>query len=202
MTAWHLAACLAPVALLLAGCGGGDSPAARGPSRAQLLRVYDTKADALTRLRLRVPIPEGWSGATPKDTKTPIGGTSRKIDASCSLLIQFLTGNVEGPLGLRGVREVEHGTRSLKLDGRRLEAGFRLYRAENGLVFSGGATGAGGALLLVMRDAGTGKVVARLVALGGMDGLKCPFGAEEAIRRTSAVLRDVAKRTVVERVPS
>lgn len=203
MTARHAAGVPALAALLLlAGCGEGDDrTTASAGSRTQLLRVYDISADKLTDLRLRVPIPTGWSGASTRDPKTPIGGTSRKIDGSCSLLIQFLTGDVGGPLGVPGTRQVQRSTRGLKLGGRMLKVEARLYRAEKGLQFSGGATGPGAALLLLMREPGTRRVVARLVALGGMDGLKCPFGAEQAIARTGDVLRSIARRTAVERVP-
>ncbi len=191
---------LLPVALLLGGCGGDDEPA-REPARAQLLRVYDAKAEAPADLRLRIPIQKGWSGASEKELELPIGGTIRKVDDSCELFLQLQADNGDGPVRLPGTRQVERGTRTLELDGRKLKAGFRLYRAENGLRLGIGSTGAGGALLLTMRDADTGNVVARLLALGGMDGLRCPFGPEEAIRRTFKVLRDMAQRTIVERVP-
>lgn len=201
MTRW-LSPVLLVSAALLGGCGSSRSEQAPAEGPTQLLRVYDTSAKKLTDLRLRVPIQRGWSGAVTKDPKTAIGGTSREIDDSCSLLIQFLTGDAAGPIGVPGVRQFEHGDRATTLDGRRLTAVFRLYRADRGLVFSGGATGPGGALLLLLRDADTGKVVARLIGLGGMDGLKCPFGAEEAIQRTTDALRDVARTTTIERVPS
>lgn len=142
MTVRRAVALLGLLVLLLAACG--DDAGAPEPARTQLLRVYDTRADRLTALRLRVPIPAGWSGASPKDPRTPIGGTTREINDSCSLLVQFQTGNVGGPLGLPNVREVQQGTRALELDGRELEGTFRLYRADKGLVFSGGATGPGG----------------------------------------------------------
>jgi hypothetical protein len=106
---------------------------------------------------LVVPVPEGWRPVVERGQ--PIAALMRSLGRDCVLLVQLAASGSSGPPHVptwRRLSNVQRGSRSVLVEGdaRDVRFGVRSITGEaRSLVFSGGATGPGGASALTFQPA-------------------------------------------------